>query len=127
MCCLIIGSQNMLRMQAGTRSLKTPCEKCIINTLDASIYPGIKDAILHKFSSTPVTIKKINGSTDGAIVGWAYTNEIMPAERRLTRILNAVRTPMPGIFQAGQWTYSPAGLPISILTGKFAADQVIRN
>jgi len=106
---------------------KTFSENCIIHTLDGSIYPGIKDAILHRFSSTPVTIAKINGSTDGAIVGWAYTNEIMPAERRLTRILNAVRTPMPGIFQAGQWTYSPAGLPISILTGKFAADQVIKE
>ena len=32
----------------------------------------------------------------------------------------------PSIFQAGQWTYSPAGLPISILTGKLASDSVLK-
>jgi hypothetical protein len=48
----------------------------------------------------------------------------MPAESRLPKILSATRTPIPGIYQAGQWTYSPSGLPISLLTGKLAADQV---
>ena len=41
--------------------------------------------------------------------------------------MNAIKTPIPGVFQAGQWTYSPAGLPISILTGKLAADRVIKE
>jgi len=31
---------------------------------------------------------------------------------------------IPGVYQAGQWTYSPSGLPVSILTGKIAADRV---
>ena len=30
-------------------------------------------------------------------------------------------------YQAGQWTYSPSGLPIAILTGKLAADQVTKE
>jgi phytoene dehydrogenase-like protein len=106
---------------------KTFCETAILNTLNTTIYPGIKDAILQKFSSTPVTMARIAGTTDGAIVGWAFTNHPMPAENRLPRILKAVQTPVPGILQAGQWTYSPAGLPISILTGKLAADQVIKE
>lgn len=109
------------------KEFKTFCENCIIYTLNASIYPGIKNAILHRFSSTPVTIAKTDGSTDGAIVGWAFSNDPMPAERRLPKILNAIRTPIPGIVQAGQWTYSPSGLPISILTGKLAANQVIKE
>jgi hypothetical protein len=29
--------------------------------------------------------------------------------------------------QAGQWVYSPSGLPISILTGKFAAYKALAN
>jgi len=41
--------------------------------------------------------------------------------------MNAIKTPIPGIYQAGQWTYSPSGLPISFLTGKIAADRVIRD
>jgi phytoene dehydrogenase-like protein len=106
---------------------KTSCEAHILNTLNASIYPGIQDAILHRFSSTPVTMARIAGTTDGAIVGWAFTNHPMPAENRLPRILKAIQTPFPSILQAGQWTYSPAGLPISILTGKLAADQVMKE
>jgi len=106
---------------------KALCEKCMINALDASIYPSLKNAILQKFSSTPLTIAKLAGSSEGAITGWAFSNHPMPAESRLPKILNAVKTPVPGVFQAGQWTYSPAGLPISILTGKLAADRVIKE
>jgi phytoene dehydrogenase-like protein len=106
---------------------KTFCETLIIYNLNASIYPSIMEAVLQRFSSTPITLAKVAGNTDGAIVGWAFSNDPMPAESRLPRILKAVQTPIPGILQAGQWTYSPAGLPISILTGKLAADQVIKE
>lgn len=105
---------------------KTFCEDCILDTLNGSVYPGIKDAILHRFSSTPLTMEKYAGTTDGAIVGWAYTNRPVPAESRLPKILNAIKTPIPHVLQAGQWTYSPAGLPIAIITGKLAADHVIK-
>jgi phytoene dehydrogenase-like protein len=100
---------------------KSTCEDHIIHTLDASIYPGLKGAVLQRFSSTPVTMAKLTGNTDGAITGWAFSNHPIPAESRLPKIL------LPGIFQAGQWTYSPSGLPVSILTGKLAADQAIKE
>jgi phytoene dehydrogenase-like protein len=106
---------------------KTFCEDCILDTLDASIYPGLKRAVLQRFSSTPVSMARLAGNSDGAITGWAFTNQPIPAESRLPRILNAIRTPIPSITQAGQWTYSPSGLPISILTGKLASDQVLKE
>jgi phytoene dehydrogenase-like protein len=106
---------------------KSLCETLTIKNLDASIYPGIARAILQQFSSTPLTMAKYAGTTDGAIVGWAFTNHPMPAENRLPRIMKAIKTPIPGILQAGQWTYSPAGLPISLITGKLAADQATRE
>jgi phytoene dehydrogenase-like protein len=106
---------------------KALCEKCMISALNTSIYPGLNNAILQKFSSTPLTIAKLAGSSEGAITGWAFSNRPMPAESRLPKILNAIKTPVPGVFQAGQWTYSPSGLPISILTGKLAADRVIKE
>jgi phytoene dehydrogenase-like protein len=106
---------------------KSFCELCIFNTLDSSVYPGIKDAIRYRFSSTPLSLARITGNSDGAITGWAFTNDSMPAENRLPRILNSIRTPIPGIVQAGQWTFSPSGFPISILTGKLASDRVIKE
>jgi phytoene dehydrogenase-like protein len=96
----------------------------MIKTLDQTIYPGLARAVLDSFTSTPVTVQRLTGSTDGAITGWAFTNHPMPAESRLVRIANAVNTPLPNVYQAGQWTYSPSGLPVSLITGKLAADKI---
>lgn len=95
----------------------------IISVLDDSIYAGLKASVIHHFSSTPLTIARLSGNLDGAITGWAFTNEENPALSKFTAIKKACHTPVPHILQAGQWTFSPAGLPVSILTGKIAADQ----
>lgn len=99
----------------------------MIQVLDASIYPGLKAAIIDSFTSTPLTLERISGNSEGAITGWAFTNDVMPAERSLPGVANAVLTPIPDVYQAGQWTYSPSGLPISILTGKLAADRILKD
>src|SRR5512136_2803951 len=101
---------------------KTLFEQCVIATLDCSIYPGLQQAVLQQFSSTPLTKERLTGNSEGAITGWSFTNYPIPAESRLPKIMKAVVTPVPDVFQAGQWTYSPAGLPVSIITGKLAAD-----
>jgi len=108
-------------------SFKAFCEKTIIRALDGSIFPGLESSILHQISSSPLTMARLTGNHEGAITGWSFTNRPVPAESRIPKILNAVKTPIPGIYQAGQWTYSPSGLPISFLTGKIAADQVIKD
>ena len=96
----------------------------MINALDQTIYPGLKASVFDSFTATPVTLQKITGNTDGAITGWSFTNPSMPAENRLVRISNAVKTPLADVTQAGQWTYSPSGFPVSLITGKLAADRV---
>ncbi|MFO7711953.1 MAG: NAD(P)/FAD-dependent oxidoreductase, partial [Dehalococcoidia bacterium] len=102
-------------------------ENIIIDILDGTIYPGIKDRIICQFSSTPLTLFGRHGNSEGAITGWGFTNEEIPAETRLPRIANSIKTPIPDVFQAGQWVFSPSGLPVSILTGKLAADAVRRS
>lgn len=107
-------------------AFKVYCESRILEVLDASVFPGIKDAVVERFSSTPLSIARTAGTTDGAITGWAFTNTPVPAEHRLPRVASAVRTPIPGVLQAGQWTFSPSGLPTCILTGKLAADAAAK-
>lgn len=102
---------------------KKMTEDKMINVLDDTLYGAMKDHVIHQFSSTPITIERISGNFEGGITGWAFTNKPVPAEHRMTRIKAAASTPIPSILQAGQWTYSPSGLPISILTGKIAADE----
>lgn len=107
--------------------LKTFMEDCLIDSLDASIYPGLRDATIDRFSYTPITITEVVGTSEGAITGWAFTNPVVPAVHRMQQVGHSVLTALPDVLQAGQWSYSPSGLPIAILTGKLAADRVVKE
>jgi len=117
----------VIRERGRYDELKGFVEDRLIDALDASIYPGIRGMIEDRFSYTPSSIARIVGTADGAITGWAFTNPVMPAVNRMQRVATAIRTGLPGVYQAGQWAYSPSGLPIAILTGKLAADRVNKD
>jgi phytoene dehydrogenase-like protein len=106
--------------------VRNEIEVRIINILSESVYPLLKERVLKHFSITPISIKNRIASTDGAIVGWSF-EEPIPVVNKIQRSDKSVLTPLPNIFQAGQWAYSPAGVPMSILTGKLAADRVIKK
>lgn len=104
----------------------TELENRMINTISNSVYPKIKDKIIERFSFSPLSIENRIGSSEGAIVGWAYVKQ-MPVVNKMLISDRSVITPIPNIYQAGQWAYSPAGVPMSILTGKLAADKIIKK
>lgn len=96
--------------------------KKIIDILNRSIFKKLKEKIEFSICSTPLTLEERTGNHQGAITGWAFKEDGMPSEKRFQKIANSTSTPIPDLYQAGQWTFSPSGLPISILTGKLAAD-----
>ncbi|HOP11625.1 MAG TPA: NAD(P)/FAD-dependent oxidoreductase [Oscillospiraceae bacterium] len=98
------------------------CTDKILNALE-SLLPELRQNQLFSMCSTPMTIERETGNKQGAITGWAFTGA-MPAENRFQKIANSVNTPLKDVVQCGQWTFSPSGLPVSILTGKLAADAV---
>lgn len=106
---------------------KEICRQYMIDVLSGTIYPALKDKLIDSFMSTPLTIEKLTGNSDGAITGWAFTNSSMPAISNLPKVAQSVNTPIPDVLQAGQWSFSPSGLPISILTGKLAADKAAKG
>lgn len=114
---------NNIRSLGFYDEFKKRVEDKIIDVLNQSIYENIKDKVIHHFSSSPLTIERLSGNLDGGITGWSFTNDVIPAETKMTRVIKSCLTPIPDVLQAGQWTFSPSGLPISILTGKIAADQ----
>lgn len=91
------------------------------------LYPGLAAKVLGRFMSTPLTIERYTGNTDGAIVGWAFDGPHMPAVHQMQRVARSVLTPIPGVFQAGQWAYSPGGVPMGFLTGKLAANRALKE
>ncbi len=116
-----------IRAQGWYDEFKALCREAITASLTASVYPRLAGHVIDGFVSTPLTIQRLTGNTGGAITGWAFTNAAMPAITKMPQIARSVKTPIPHVFQAGQWTYSPSGFPISILTGKLAADSAAKE
>ena len=86
----------------------------------------LKTKIIHRFSFSPLSYANRIASSEGAIVGWEFTDD-MPVINKIQIADRSVKTPFPNIFQAGQWAYSPAGVPMSILTGKIATNKVLKQ
>lgn len=104
---------------------KKTLENRVIKMLSRTIYQGLEDAVLFKFSSSPLTINKVSGSSEGAITGWSFETEV-PVINRLKDIPKSVLTSIPGVLQAGQWAYAPAGVPIAMLTGWYATREIVK-
>ncbi|MDX1358991.1 MAG: NAD(P)/FAD-dependent oxidoreductase, partial [Clostridia bacterium] len=105
---------------------KKELEGRIIDLFSRSIYPDLDKDIIYKFSTTPLTINKTVGSSGGAIVGWSFETE-SPVMNELKDMPKAARTPIPNVYQSGQWAYAPAGVPIAMLTGWTATQEIIKK
>lgn len=117
---------NKIKEAGWLDEFTTELENRIINTISNSIYPMLKDKILARFSFSPLSIESRVGTAEGGITGWAF-EESMPVVNKIQIADRSVTTPFPSIYQAGQWVYSPGGVPMSILTGKLAADRVLKS
>ncbi len=106
---------------------KQMAQQKIIDVLSRSLFKGFNDHVIHAFSSTPLTIEKLSGNRNGGITGWSFTNAVNPSISKTSQVTKSVKTKLPNILQAGQWVYSPSGLPVSVMTGKIAADQAIKS
>ncbi len=103
---------------------KTLSEQIISDILFTNLLSTFNGKMIETFSSTPITIEKFTSNTGGAITGWAFTNKPLPSVAKLSKVASSIKTKIPDIYQAGQWTFSPSGLPIAVMTGKLAADEV---
>ena len=101
-------------------------EDKIISVLSESLCPELKDKVEKQFSFTPLSVENRVGSIGGAIVGWSFEAPI-PVVYKMQQVNKSVLTPIPNIYQVGQWAYNPAGTPTCIITGKLAADRITKE
>ena len=90
-------------------------------------FPGISEHVVLSFAATPGTIARLTSSTEGAIMGWSYRRERTLSRGNALQMRSSIRTPVPRLFVAGQWAFSPGGAPTAVLTGKLAAEAVLRH
>jgi len=105
---------------------KDSVENRVCTLLSHTLYKDMDKDILFKFSATPITINKLIGSSDGAITGWSF-DQVSPVINKLQEIPKSVKTAIPAVYQAGQWAYSPAGVPIAMLTGWYASQAILKS
>ena len=104
---------------------KQHLEDKVFSLFSNTLYQGIDQDILFKYSSSPLTVNKISGSTGGAITGWSFETPI-PVVYTLKDINQSALTPIPNVYKAGQFAYCPAGVPIAMLTGWYATQEIIK-
>ena len=117
--------QNRFAENGWKQEFKTYTEELILESLE-KLFPGISNKVLNRFSSTPLTMERYTWNSDGAIIGWSFDNEKIPAVSKITGVAKSVLTPVKNIYKCGQWSYTPAGMPVSVMTGKLAADRVTK-
>lgn len=109
-----------------TDEFKKEMEDRIIKIFSESFFKDLNKDVIFKFSSTPLTMNKMVGSTGGSIVGWSFETKA-PVFSDLGDMPKCAITPIPNIYQAGQWAYAPAGVPIAMLTGWHASQEIIKK
>lgn len=101
--------------------------KKITEIITENLFKELKGKIIKTNCSTPITIERYTSNFEGAITGWSFDEKEMPSESDMKRINKSVITPFPNIFQAGQWSFSPSGVPVSVLTGKMAYEKALKT
>lgn len=95
----------------------------MLQTLNESIYPFLLEHMEFSKVATPLTLMEMFGIKDGSITGWSLEKYKASS---LMGVLKSVKTEYKDHYRAGQWTYSPAGVPIAILTGVLASKEVLK-
>jgi len=90
-------------------------------------WPGLSERIELCFVGTPATIQAHSLNLDGAIMGWSYDRRKTLKRHGILSMEKNVHSPLPGLYLAGHWAFSPGGSPVAVLTGKLAADQILKE
>jgi phytoene dehydrogenase-like protein len=89
------------------------------------LYPSLKEKIEFRIVSTPFTMEEKTLNSGGSITGWNYhPSETFPL-RDFRKMKRSIDTPVRNLFQIGQWSFDPAGVPVCLITAKLAADRVL--
>jgi len=64
---------------------------------------------------------------DGSIMGCSYVREKSYDYGSFLQVPRSVSTPHPNLFIARQWVFSLGGSPIAALTGRLAADRMLKE
>ncbi len=98
--------------KASDRLSQTLIEKA------SAFIPDLRERILVKAETTPVTIEQWTGNHHGAAYGWAQ----IPGQAGIYRLPRA--TPIPNLFLTGHWTSPGGGIAGVVASGELTAEVI---
>jgi phytoene dehydrogenase-like protein len=84
-------------------------------------FPELKGKIVPLDMATPVTYERYCGAYRGSWMSYMMT----PGSKQL--MLTGRIKGIDNLFMSGQWLMSPGGLPVAILTGKWAVQRICKT
>jgi len=114
------------RSPAEYDRLKNDCARDLIGSLEKFI-PNLSEHIELCITATPRTIKSLTSNTEGAIMGWSYQRQRTLPRGQFYQMRSSVLTPISHLLTAGHWAFSPGGSPVAVLTGKLAAETILKK
>lgn len=84
-------------------------------------FPTLKDSLETLDVCTPATYHRYVNAYHGAYMTWEFTEKgsMLIHKQRFPHIKN--------LYIAGQWAIMPGGLPIAMLSGKFAVQKILKK
>lgn len=103
------------------RQIKETFSQRILQQLESTVLPGLREHLLFSEAATPVTLQRYTGNEQGAMYGLASTPDQI-GNRRPSH-----QTPIPGLFQVGHYTRPSHGIVGASLSGLFAARGILEK
>ena len=115
------GWENKWRINQGYASYKALKEEVgqRIIKVGEKMIPGLSGAIEEIEIGTPLTNERYTSNYMGSIVGWAYTQD----QSLLNRMKQ--KSPIPGLYLAGAWTFPGGGQSACLLSGYLTAKMIL--
>lgn len=125
LCTLPYDYRGMWRTEDGKkgeeyRTLKDEVKERLIKAAEG-ILPGLSEHILVSEVATPLTLERYTSNYRGAAYGWAQSPDQVGNNRLQPK------TPIKGLYLAGHWTTPGGGILPVALSGKAAAEAIIRK
>lgn len=92
-----------------------------IKTRIESRFPSLKDELIIADVCTPTTFTRYVNAYRGAYMPWAFTSKSKQLFH--TNKINGLKN----VIFSGQWTIMPGGLPIALMSGRFAIQIISKK
>jgi phytoene dehydrogenase-like protein len=100
----------------GRKACRMSLEKIAVEK-----FPALRGKMTHLFDLGPRQLETISGNPEGAAYGWVQS----PEQSGIRRL--GIKTPITGLYLAGQWSMPGGGIAGVITSGRLCARTVLKD